>query len=595
MKKLNLPTINNTLYFAKSGGFRIPLGLFEETHGFAVDGSNDYIGINSKTMEYLPGHMDYLRGLKKLVESGKKSHILAIVALEPDAGLDYVKNNYTLIKTIAQEINSIQEGHSDKLKIIIRYASEMNVKKKENPWSSNPDDYKKTYIEIKKIFQDTAPGTLFNFSPNIRYDLHPDGKVVQPIEEYWPGNGYVDIISCTWYIGSKDNAFLSTDFFNIHYQWAMSLKKPFAVDELGGRDKPCSNELIIPDNSERLIKMMEYIIRKNQESGASSEYITLFLEKKWNVDLDLFVARFLAEEFFIGSVRKPVIRNIEPDRLPEEARNAFRILANLDLGRFNHIKTHLALGLPDIIGPQTVDVFTAFLKDKEFDLTQNGINTFKEKHKLGNTGSSQGIIGEQTAAEYYEELLPIIDPSPAIISSEAPPDEYEPATVVLQGGMKINLPQSVKVCREAHLVTDNDTKFSNSWPKDQNDGIEHHYELSEKASGYAMTRSDIWCPAEGGGLIGQGSRCVKPPPEAEAWYFCMNWKNPPLLGTRMIVKNPSNGRKVVAAAGYETGPSGYTGFLGGACEEIHHYLGSEHGDTLEVGFARNQSLKYGPL
>ncbi|MEL6179986.1 MAG: hypothetical protein AAFS10_13590, partial [Myxococcota bacterium] len=112
---------------------------------------------------------------------------------------------------------------------------------------------------------------------------------------------------------------------------------------------------------------------------------------------------------------------------------------------------------------------------------------------------------------------------------------------------------------------------------------------------YAMERSEAWAPAgEGGSRFGQGSTGQPLPVEDEAWYVNMHWRDRPAPGTRMIVFNPHNNRAVVAAAGYETGPGSPTA-IGGACEEIHHALGSEHRDTLLMGFAVDQDLPFGPI
>lgn len=172
---------------------------------------------------------------------------------------------------------------------------------------------------------------------------------------------------------------------------------------------------------------------------------------------------------------------------------------------------------------------------------------------------------------------------------------YEPKTVELSTGKTVYLPSIFKVVKEAHLVTKDDPHFSGSWPNNSRDKIEEHYALSERATGYKMKRTQSWCPSgEGNCKFGKGSN-GKPPADAESWYMCMYWKNPPEPGTRMIMKNPVNGKMVVAAAGYEVGPSRPKDCLGGACEEIHHYLGTTRGSKLEVGFAKDQTLDFGPL
>ena len=62
----------------------------------------------------------------------------------------------------------------------------------------------------------------------------------------------------------------------------------------------------------------------------------------------------------------------------------------------------------------------------------------------------------------------------------------------------------------------------------------------------------------------------------------------------MIVRNPENGRAVVAAGGYETGP-GSNSAIAGVAEEIHIALGTTHLDDLEIAFAADQDLPLGPI
>lgn len=155
------------------------------------------------------------------------------------------------------------------------------------------------------------------------------------------------------------------------------------------------------------------------------------------------------------------------------------------------------------------------------------------------------------------------------------------------------MPATGPVVREAHLVTDQEFT-DGSWPQGFTDGIQHHYELSQEASGYVMDRSEPWCPCcEPSNEYGQGSSS-RPPPAAEAFYLCMRWAAAPPRGERYIVFDGRSGKAVVAAAGYENGP-GDLGNIGGACEEIHHHLQSTHLAVLTFGVAADQTLPYGPL
>ncbi len=160
------------------------------------------------------------------------------------------------------------------------------------------------------------------------------------------------------------------------------------------------------------------------------------------------------------------------------------------------------------------------------------------------------------------------------------------------GGNPLQMPATGPVVLEAHLVTDGEGWAGGEWPSTITDGIETHYEVSQDETGFVMWRDQPWCPQEGC-EYGQGSAGGPVPVEDEAWYVCMYWSSRPAAGTRMIVQ-AADGRAVVAAAGYETGP-GDLSYIGGVPEEIHHYLGTTHGGELTIGFATDQTLPLGPI
>ncbi len=165
---------------------------------------------------------------------------------------------------------------------------------------------------------------------------------------------------------------------------------------------------------------------------------------------------------------------------------------------------------------------------------------------------------------------------------------------MVDGQAWLDTPALGPVVREAHLVTVADD-FGGGWPMGARDGIEAHYALSEAATGYAMDRREPWAPeGEGGSEWGQAAFSRPLPVEDEAWYLNMYWRDRPPPGTRMLVHNPDNGRTVVAAGGYETGPGSNTA-VGGVTEEIHHALGTTHRDPLIIGFALEPDLPLGPI
>ncbi len=150
------------------------------------------------------------------------------------------------------------------------------------------------------------------------------------------------------------------------------------------------------------------------------------------------------------------------------------------------------------------------------------------------------------------------------------------------------------VVEEAHLVTVDDD-FGGGWPATSTDGIAAHYATSQAASGFVATRGEPWAPAgEGGSEYGQGAIGSYLPVLADACYVNSYGRQRPASGTRLVVINPDNGRAVIAAGGYETGP-GANDAIGGAVEEIHLYLGTTHRSRLVMGFAANQTASFGPI
>lgn len=152
------------------------------------------------------------------------------------------------------------------------------------------------------------------------------------------------------------------------------------------------------------------------------------------------------------------------------------------------------------------------------------------------------------------------------------------------------------VVQEAHLVTPADNaELAGGWPTTSWEGIPAHYARSVAVTGYEAARDQPWAPdSEGNLYYGQGATGQPVPVEDETWYVNMYWRDRPAKGTRMLVLDPFTGRAVVASGGYESGPGSNTA-IGGATEEIHHWLGTNHRDLLVMAFLVDQSLPLGPV
>jgi murein DD-endopeptidase MepM/ murein hydrolase activator NlpD len=105
----------------------------------------------------------------------------------------------------------------------------------------------------------------------------------------------------------------------------------------------------------------------------------------------------------------PVTVQLDRSTLNERETQALAILENLPDGALKDVKQILELGMPDVIGLQTVQAFLTLCQGLGLDLSTNGVNQFKDEHQLGNTGDLQGKIGKQTAEVYLQTLLVLLD------------------------------------------------------------------------------------------------------------------------------------------------------------------------------------------
>lgn len=88
-----------------------------------------------------------------------------------------------------------------------------------------------------------------------------------------------------------------------------------------------------------------------------------------------------------------------------EEKYAFDILTNLPIVKFDRLKNLMKLTDLGVLNLTTLKQFVKLLKDQGFDLSDVGVNEFKENHQLGNAGNIRGVIGSQTAALYFDDII----------------------------------------------------------------------------------------------------------------------------------------------------------------------------------------------
>ena len=68
----------------------------------------------------------------------------------------------------------------------------------------------------------------------------------------------------------------------------------------------------------------------------------------------------------------------------------------------------------------------------------------------------------------------------------------------------------------------------------------------------------------------------------------------PPIGTRYMLENKMNGKKVVINMGFEVGPKSPS-YLGGCTPEVHWWLVANNQTTLVLTYCEDQSVKCGPV
>ncbi len=107
----------------------------------------------------------------------------------------------------------------------------------------------------------------------------------------------------------------------------------------------------------------------------------------------------------MSRIETAAIEGIPVSSLSTEEHNALAILENLPIAQVDRLKNLMDLNTTGVIGMTTLQKFLQLCQEHGFDLSEAGVNTFKDKHKLGNTGAVKGVIGPQTADVYYHAIV----------------------------------------------------------------------------------------------------------------------------------------------------------------------------------------------
>lgn len=162
------PTLNSPYRDIAGRIHQLP-GPFEEAVGKPHAMYFFYMGYGSR----LP--VDWL---EKLADSNRFVHI----ALEPNNGLDYVKND-DYLRALATKLRR------SNAKVFLRFASEMN-----GPWTKyhgDPAKYREKFRLVYKVMRDLAP--------NVAMVWCPFQTPIKYIDSYYPGDDAVDWVGVNVY------------------------------------------------------------------------------------------------------------------------------------------------------------------------------------------------------------------------------------------------------------------------------------------------------------------------------------------------------------------------------------------------------------
>lgn len=285
---MQINNIENLLIFREDpGGHVLTLDELATRYGYKPAGTNFYYGINQQNVDATQNQAtalnatdrDYLNKiLISLIQSNDVETTLVLGLEPPDVGdsFTFVLDNLDLMRRLANDLDSLQKqarSANKRLNIHIRYGSEMNSG--DQHYGLQPENFKASFIRVRLIFSQIAPGVLFSFSPALRAD-----RDEALITNYWPGSQYVDIIGGTWYIhgpGQRDAAIAMMTTYFVH---RINTGKPFALSEVGGGDANYKN-------NDAVLQDMLHEIETLRNRGISLLYATLFLEDPWGSDSTL--------------------------------------------------------------------------------------------------------------------------------------------------------------------------------------------------------------------------------------------------------------------------------------------------------------------
>ena len=178
----------------------------------------------------------------------------------------FVAESRGYLEGIACLVDRMQTLAQGQLSVVIRYSPEMNAAAQAGEVHGvGAAEFVRSFRMVRELFAQRAPGALFSFSPAIRSDL--DTTNLSP---FWPGADCADIVSCTWYVGSKSEFDKSVNQLLAFFRNRQGHMR-YAIDEIG------ISEQAKPQADDLAIRMLSSLVSLN-DVGIRFEYLAMILD-----------------------------------------------------------------------------------------------------------------------------------------------------------------------------------------------------------------------------------------------------------------------------------------------------------------------------
>lgn len=284
--------VNRLLYFKHAAPpddvSILALEQFQQDYGFEPDGVNFYVGISAAAHQALEQeggtglnatHRAFFESLMQSVLASPDQGKQLILSLEPlEAGdpFTFVDNNLDWVRSIASQVAGYQEradAAGKGLGVLVRYASEMNDRGNKT-YGHRPDEFRQSFAAVRRAFGEVAPRVHFSFSPALRSDIDES-----ELAAYWPGDGLVDVLGGTWYVGAQGDFDAATATLRKYVLHRLDRSLPFAISEIAGT---CSQ-----GNDAMLRMMFRELNALADPHQVQFKYVSLFLDSRWGRDARL--------------------------------------------------------------------------------------------------------------------------------------------------------------------------------------------------------------------------------------------------------------------------------------------------------------------